>query len=63
MVNPDNGIGYDFAKSPYPFPDEFIPDLLSSVTRNDFQVYLAMASDEVADKRDDTKQGRSNEEF
>jgi hypothetical protein len=55
LVNPDDAPGYDFTSSPYPFPDELIEDLVTSVNAREFGLFLRAKSDEIGNLRDDAQ--------
>lgn len=63
LVDPDDEPGYDYTKSPYPFPNELIEDLMNSVTARDFGLYLNTRSDETGDLRNDAKPETEKREF
>jgi|GEM_PF-4755099 hypothetical protein len=63
LVDPDDGSGYNFTKSPYPMPDELIEDLINSVNAREFNLFLRTASDETTNMRNDAKQQNDSPEL
>ena len=63
LVNPDDEVGYDWTRSPYPFPDEYLEDLINSVNARDFNLYLRTRSDEIGDQRDNNTSYNSPQEL
>ena len=63
LVDPDDGLGYNFTKSPYPMPDELIEDLINSVNAREFNLFLRTASDETTNMRNDAKQQNDSPEL
>lgn len=56
LVNTDDEAGYDWLTDPYPMPDEFMEQLMNSVSARDFNIFLRMKSDETSDARNSTEE-------
>ena len=62
LVDPEDGLNYDFTTTPYPFPDELIEDLINSVNAREFNLFLRTRSDEVGDNRNNNAEFNTREE-
>ena len=54
LDDPDDGLNYDWTKSPYPVPFETIDALKSEVLRRDLAIILETKSDQVPNSKNDT---------
>jgi len=63
LVDPDDQPGYDFTKSVYPFPNESIAKLITSVTARELNIFLRTASDQVGNKFSNETDNPQTEEF
>jgi len=63
LVNPDDEAGYNFRKSPYPFPDELTEDLINSVNAREFNIFLRARTDDVGDMKNDAKDDQEKREI
>lgn len=63
LVDPDDEPGYDFTSSPYPYPDELIEDLITSVNAREFNLFLQTRSDETGDMRNNATPENTRQEF
>lgn len=49
LVNPSDAPNYQWNIDSYPFPDEYIEDLINSVLSREFNIFLRAKADEVTD--------------
>lgn len=53
LADPDEGSGYDWKSSQYPFPEERLPELTNSILSRKFGIILNAKPDEVINARKD----------
>lgn len=53
--DPDSVPGYDWTKSPFPFPSELVPDLRSEILRKEFNIILQVKEDKVTDGEEEAR--------
>lgn len=53
LADPDEGSGYDWRSSQYPFPEERLPELTNSILARKFGIILNAKPDEVINARKD----------
>ena len=63
LVNPDDGLGYDFTSSPYPLSDELIENLINSVNAREFNIFLRTKSDEIGDGNDNQEEFSQRQDY
>lgn len=65
LSNPDDGIGYNWTTSKFPFPEEMIQELKKNILRQEFNIILQTKSDQVPNMKNDTlryhDQGKINQ--
>jgi hypothetical protein len=54
LDDPEDGFGYDWTKTEFPFPKEYITELKNNILRRDFQIMLSTKSDQVPNSKNDT---------
>ena len=54
LDDPNDGTGYDWTKSVYPFPQELISELKKNLLRRDFNIILSTKSDQIPNMKNDT---------
>ena len=56
LNNPEDAPDYDWRKSPYPFPNEIVDQLINSVLAREFNIYLQRKEDSIGNDREDNIQ-------